>query len=175
MTAGNLLIDSGRLPEMIFRRTDTSDAGDETGAQSAEPVYWEGLQPYSNPFYSEERGLLSGSDPITDYSAAIRAIAGGRRSAASIHMIMNDMDLALPEKVVTGDTVLQDVDALDHVNKTNRHIMPTCDISDVPARFPETELGFSEETARSEASRCLRCGIICYMNDNQRQQLKKTG
>lgn len=174
ITAGNLIIDSGRLPEMIFRRTGTAEA-DQAEVQPGEPVYWEGLQPYSNPFYSEERGILSAGDPITDYSAAIRAIAGGRRSAASVHMIMYDMDLALPEKVVRADTVMQDVDVLENVNGIKRNIMPTCAVSDVPEKCREIEMGFSEEAARTEAHRCLKCGIICYMPDHQRREIKKAG
>ncbi len=174
VAAGNLFIDSGRLPEMIFRRTGTAGTGEEA-ALGIEPVYWEGIQPYNNPFYSEEKGLLSSGEPITDYSAAIRAIAGGRRSAASVHMIMYDMDLALPEKVVNADTEMQDVDALENVNPIKRNIMPACAVSEVSEKCPEIELGFSEEGARTEAFRCLQCGIICYMPDHQRREMKKAG
>ncbi len=174
IAADNLLIDSGRLPEMIFRRTGTAD-GEESGAQPGEPVYWQGLQPYNNPFYSEEKGLLSAGEPVTDYSAAIRAIAGGRRSAASVHMIMYDMGLALPEKVVNAETVMQDVNELENVNPIKRNIMPACAVSEVSEKCPEVELGFSEEGARTEAFRCLKCGIICYMPDHQRRDLKKAG
>ena len=174
ITAGNLIIDSGRLPELIFKRAAASDDAEKT-AQPGGPIDWEGLQPYDNPFYSEEKGLLAAGAPVTDYSAAIRAIAGGRRSAASVHMLMYDMALSLPEKVVTSDTVLQSLDALDNVNSTERNIMPTCPVSEVPRRCPEIELGYSDETAKKEADRCLRCGIICYMPDYQRRELKKTG
>ncbi len=172
ISAGNFIVDSGRLPELIFRRTGIADT-DETPVD--EPIYWEGIQPYKNPFYSEEKGLLAAGDPVTDYSAAIRAIAGGRRSAASVHMIMYDMDLTLPEKVLRSETVLQDVDSLENVNSSKRHIMPTCSVSEVPGRCPEIELGFSAQDASAEASRCLRCGIICYMPEHQRHELKKAG
>jgi len=172
ISAGNLIIDSGRLPEMIFRKIDTATSEEEgsSPAKSDEPVRWEGIQPYKNPAYSEEKGLLSGGDPITDYSAAIRAIAGGRRSAASLHMIMYGLDLKLPENVITLDTVVQRIDHLENVEPKARNIMPVCAPADVTAKCPEIELGYSEEAARSEAARCLKCGVICYMADNRKQQ-----
>lgn len=173
--AGSLVIDTGRLPELIFRKAPGGQEQEEAAPASSGPVRWEGIQPYKNPFYSEETGVLSSGGPITDYSAAIRAIAGGRRSAASVHMLINDLDLALPEKVVTTDTVMQDVDELENVGAIKRNIMPTCAVSEVPGRHPEIELGFDEEAARTEAYRCLKCGIICYTPDHRRRELKKTG
>ncbi len=178
--AGSLVIDTGRLPELIFRKAPGEQGQEEAAAASsagpsAGPVRWEGLQPYKNPFYSEETGLLTSGGPITDYSAAIRAIAGGRRSAASVHMLINNMTLALPEKAVTADTIMQDVDGLENVGAIKRNIMPTCAVSEVPVRHPEIELGFEEEAARTEAFRCLKCGIICYTPDHRRRELKKTG
>jgi len=41
-----------------------------------------------------------------------------------------------------------------------RNLMPTCDPLGSECR--EIEIGFDEETARAEAARCLRCGLICY-------------
>jgi NADPH-dependent glutamate synthase beta subunit-like oxidoreductase len=167
INTSNLFIDAGRLPETIFRRIDIPEqnAGQDAGTvqqDSAAPLRWEGIQPYKNPIYSEEKGLLSRNDPITDYSAAIRAIAGGRRAAASIHKIMYEIDIELPENVVSSDSVLQTVEHLQGVKPSPRHIMPTCDPAQVPGKYPEVELGYCEADARAEADRCLRCGIICY-------------
>lgn len=179
--AGTLVIDTGRLPEMIFRRTATAEAQDAnpeepSGAPAAlpeGPVRWEGIQPYKNPAYSEEKGLLASSDPITDYAAAIRAIAAGRRSAASIHKIMYDLDIALPENVISMDTVVQAVSCLESVEPSARHIMPACPPADVPEKCPEVEIGYSESEARAEADRCLRCGVICYMAKQPTRQPDK--
>lgn len=169
--AGNLIIDSGRLPEMIFRKADGA-ATEETGTgriKTDEPVRWEGIQPYKDPACSEEMGLLSAADPITDYSAAIRAISGGRRAAASVHMIMHGMDLKLPENVITQNSVIQQIDHVENVEPKPRNIMPLCSPSGVTAQYPE-EIGYSEETARAEAGRCLRCGVICYKADSRQRK-----
>ncbi|MCF8027641.1 MAG: RnfABCDGE type electron transport complex subunit B [Desulfobacteraceae bacterium] len=162
-SAQTLVIDAGRLPEMIFRKAPQPEQ-DETAPEPDPnaPLQWEGIQPYKNPIYSEEKGLLAKNDPITDYSAAIRAIAGGRRAASSVHKIMYNMDLGLAEKVISADSILQNVTHIENAEKSARHIMPACDPSEVPGKYPEVELGYSETDARAEADRCLRCGIICY-------------
>ncbi|MBS0013011.1 MAG: FAD-dependent oxidoreductase, partial [Desulfobacterales bacterium] len=162
-TAQTLVIDAGRLPEMIFRKPPRPEQEEAAPAPDPNaPIQWEGIQPYKNPIYSEEKGLLSKNDPITDYSAAIRAIAGGRRAAASVHKIMYNMELALSEDVVSGNSMLQTVMHIDNAKKSARHIMPACNPSEVPGKYPEVELGYSKTDARAEADRCLRCGIICY-------------
>ncbi|MFP4573999.1 MAG: RnfABCDGE type electron transport complex subunit B [Desulfobacterales bacterium] len=162
--AESVFIDAGRIPEMIFRRitAEKEQGGEQAEAQQEGPVRWEGLQPYKNPAYSEERGFLAQGDPVTDYSAAIRAIAAGRRSAASIHKIMYNLDLELPENVIAQDSVIQTVEDLQGVEPSGRNIMPTCAPEDVPHKCPEVELGFSQQQAKAEADRCLRCGVICY-------------
>ncbi|MBS3809645.1 MAG: RnfABCDGE type electron transport complex subunit B [Desulfobacterales bacterium] len=168
--AQKLFIDAGRLPETIFTRTDLPEEEGEMAAPDA-PVRWQGIQPYRNPVYSEEKGLLSRGEPLTDYSAAIRAIAAGRRSAASIHKIMYELDLELPENVISGDSVIQSVGELEWVESSGRHIMPTCNPEDVPQRCPEAELGYSEQQARAEANRCLRCGVICYASKQHPEKM----
>ncbi|MFW6011573.1 MAG: RnfABCDGE type electron transport complex subunit B [Desulfosalsimonas sp.] len=167
IAADSLFIDAGRIPEMIFKRIipeqeENSGREAEQEQEESAPVRWEGIQPYKNPAYSEERGLLARGDPVTDYSAAIRAIAGGRRSAASIHKIMYDIDFDLPENVISEDSVIQTVSLVQGVEPSGRNIMPACEPEDVPHKCPEVEMGFSEQQAKAEADRCLRCGVICY-------------
>ncbi|MFP4159929.1 MAG: RnfABCDGE type electron transport complex subunit B [Desulfobacterales bacterium] len=161
IAAQSLFIDAGRIPELIFRRI-RAEQDEESAAPPDAPVRWEGIQPYKNPAYSEERGLLAQGDPITDYSAAIRAIAAGRRSAASIHKLMYDLDIELPENTISRNSVVQSVTELEGVETSGRNIMPVCSPEEVPRRCPEIELGLSEQQAKDEADRCLRCGLICY-------------
>ncbi len=178
--ADTLIMESGRLPELIFRRV-TAETGEEADAANEKEgpsanisdniVDWTAVPPTKNPEYAPAQGLLAEGDAITDFSAAIRAIAAGRRAAASIHKLMYGHDLDLPEDVVSLDTMLQCVDHLDHIPVIPRQIMPQCDISRIPAQCPEIELGFTEKKARTEAARCLKCGLICYSD----QSSKKAG
>ena len=152
LTVRSLFLGAGRFPEMIFTRRPTAEAG---------PVVWRGVPPYKNPYYKEEEGLFSAGDPLTDFSAAIRAIGAGRRAAASVHRLLFDIPLELDEGVLTPDSRIQDVDSVHNVNPTPRQIMPIAGPREL-AETRELEKGFTESQAIQEAGRCLQCGLICY-------------
>jgi len=170
IAAETLIIESGRLPELIFTTPQPeteADAQAETPvaeAETAGPLQWLGIAPTKNPVDGHRSiGLLSSADAVTDFSAAIRAMAAGRRAAAGIHKQMYGIEMDLPEHVISCDTMLQTVNQLkEEVPSAARQIMPMCRVSDVPAYCREIEKGFTEEMARKEADRCLRCGVICY-------------
>lgn len=167
--ADTLIIDSGRLPELIFHRVLADEAGEKETSSAGAPgktVEWTAVLPRKNPEYAPAVGMLAKGDVITDFSATIRAIAAGRRAAASIHKLMYGIDDDLPENVVTLDTVLQCVDHVDNILQIHRQIMPHCDISRISDQCREIELGFTEEMARVEAARCLKCGLICYADQS---------
>ncbi|RJQ59550.1 MAG: 4Fe-4S dicluster domain-containing protein [Desulfobacteraceae bacterium] len=158
LPAAALILPSGRFPELLFKRP-----GNEADAENRidGPIRWEGLEPYKRPDAYGEMGLLAESDPLSDYSAAIKAIGAGRRGAASIHLAMYNIDSALPDAVIQPSSVLQDVDCVESVDSSRRNIMPLCSPKDLAA-CRELEKGFTEEAARNEAVRCLQCGLICY-------------
>ncbi len=163
--ASTLIIESGRLPELIFFSPKTDDAAETDAPKKqvpADQLQWQAVPAYKNPEYGPSAGLLARGDVITDFSAAIRAIAAGRRAAASIHKIMYDIELFLPDNVITRQTILQNVDHVENIAQTTRQIMPLTDINDICKKTPEVEKGFTEEMAAFEASRCLQCGLICY-------------
>jgi len=169
LDADTLVLAAGRFPEMIFKPIKPEDPEtdeEQTPVHPNEPIRWEGIQPYKDPAYSEEMGLLAKGDTITDFSAAIRAIAAGRRAAASIHKIMYDIDLDLPGNVIARNTVIQRVDILENITASTRQIMPLCRMEDVSETNPEIEKGFNEEMAKTEANRCLQCGLICYADQS---------
>jgi len=151
-----LLLASGRLPELVFTKTQD----DESQPEEGQPLSWQTIEPYKKPAYSMEIGLLAEGDELSDYSAAVRAIGGGRRSAASIHQALYGIDLDLAQNVLTPDKYIQNVDHVENVAHTPRQIMPLCTESECK----ELELGFTEEMARTEAARCLQCGLICYQH-----------
>ncbi len=170
ISAETLILESGRLPELIFTVPQPETEGEtpaetpEAEAETAGPLKWIGIPPTKNPIDGKRSiGLLSSADAVTDFSAAIRAIAAGRRAAAAIHKRMYGIELDLPAHVISCDTMLQTVSRLDEeISPAARQIMPMCRVTDVPAYCREIEKGFTEEMAREEANRCLQCGVICY-------------
>jgi formate dehydrogenase beta subunit len=157
---GTLIIPAGRFPELIFK-PEMKETETESEAEAQKTGRWEARESYKQPAFSDQVGLLAAGDAQTDYSAAIRAIGAGRRSAASIHQVMYDIEPGLPEDVIIQESVLQNVDHVEHVGDSSRNIMPLRGPKEL-AEFKEIEKGFSENVAKDEASRCLQCGLICY-------------
>jgi hypothetical protein len=158
---------TGRFPELVFVRPkpEGADSEEDQGAEVGTPpdlsLRWEGIQPYKQTAFKDERGLFAEGDVLADYSAAIKAIAAGRRAAASIHQVMHGLSPNLAEHVITPQSVLQNVYHVEKVQASQRRIMPICSGEEL-AKCGEIERGFSADMAQQEASRCLQCGLICY-------------
>jgi RnfABCDGE-type electron transport complex B subunit len=171
LAVDTLVLAAGRFPEMIFvpaavaaDEGEADGAGEETLTSSGEDLAWEGYPPYKRPSFSHETGIYSRGDQMTDYAGAIKAIGGGRRAAASIHRSLYGIDLDMPEGVLTPEVYVQNVDRVEAVRPYPRRIMPVADSRELTAGS-ELEKGYDEHTARAEAGRCLRCGLICYRHD----------
>lgn len=99
-------------------------------------------------------GVWAGGDAARGPSTLIHAIADGRRAATAIDRSFG----GAPEPDRTGEMVqLQQFHRLEDIyDRIGRVEVPTA-----PARrripLAQVESGFSEEQARCEASRCLRC------------------
>jgi NADPH-dependent glutamate synthase beta subunit-like oxidoreductase len=54
--------------------------------------------------------------------------------------------------------------------------MPIAD-TDQCSRGSELEMGYSAQSAKKEADRCLQCGLICYLHapESERDQAAATG
>ncbi len=164
--AGSLIFAAGRFPEMVFVKPA---ADPQTTAETPPaPLGWQGLLPYKQPAQRDQTGLFAEGDVLADYSAAIKAIGAGRRAAASIHQVMSGIEPQLSEKVVTPQSVIQNVDHVERVKAFQRQIMPICSGPEL-ARCGEVERGYTEDAARKEAGRCLQCGLICYRTIPRRE------
>lgn len=159
LAAQRLILPAGRFPEMIF--IPTGEAGSAEAGSSPTPPGWEGVLPYKQPWYRDQTGIYAEGDALTDYSAAIRAIGAGRRAAASVHLVMNGASLQLDEKAIGPQSYIQNISCVENIKPFPRQIMPLFSEPD-RTRCGEMELGFTEDTARKEAGRCLQCGLICY-------------
>lgn len=166
LAVDTLVLAAGRFPEMVFVPVETGDpaASEEEATPATTELAWEAYPPYKQPAFSDETGLFSKGDQMTDYSGAIKAIGGGRRAAASIHRSLYGIDLDMPDGVLTPEVYVQNVDHVEAVRPYPRRIMPVADSREL-ATGSELEKGFDEHTARAEAGRCLRCGLVCYRHD----------
>jgi len=167
LPADTLILASGRLPEFIFIKTPEEETEESVQGADGE-LRWQALEAYKAPANKSAVGIFAPGDANTDFSAAIRAIGAGRRSAASIHQAMYGIPITLPDTAVTPQSDIQNVDSVDRVPAVSREIMPLASPAELAAGR-ELEKGFSEASAHSEAQRCLQCGLICYLHDGNRQ------
>ena len=166
LTVNTLLLSAGRFPELIFTKVQPEvEEGEENATEAPEedtgPVQWVAVEKAKKPDNKDEVGLLAKGDDLTDYTAAIKAIAGGRRAAAAIHAVLYGNPIENPANVVTPQTWVQNVDRVHHVGVSARQIMPLGGPKEMAAG-EDIEKGFSKEMAQKEADRCLQCGLICY-------------
>lgn len=172
--AQNLIIATGRFPELVFVKIEPPvDEAEEPDKPSDHPLRWEAFAPYKQPAFKDEVGLFADGDVLADYSAAIKAIGAGRRAAASLQQIIYGIEPSLTEQVITPHSVIQDVDHVAEVAASQRRIMPICSGKEL-AVCGEIERGFSDEMAQAEASRCLQCGLICYEHSAPPAQEEET-
>ena len=166
MDTRHLIFASGRMPELVFIRAPEDEAINKEEGTKIEGIEWEALPPYKQPAYHQQIGLMAEGDVLTDFSAAIKAIAAGRRAAASIHRSIYGIGLELPENVVTPETPLQNVYSVSLVPTHPRQIMPLTDSKDINKGM-ELEMGFDAARAEAESRRCLQCGLVCYLRERQ--------
>ena len=100
-------------------------------------------------------GVFAGGDCVTGPATVIRAIAAGKVAAANIdeylgfhHEIATDVEMPTPR--------FYDLHACGRVNTTER------DAGERKNDFICIECGMTEEEARQESSRCLRCDHFGY-------------
>ncbi len=102
-------------------------------------------------------GVFAGGDVVSGPVDVIHAVAAGKEAAESIHRYLSGLDMK--EGRPPARERVKDVNKKG-IEKQQRQSMP-----ELPAEerkgFSEVELGFSEEAALAEASRCLNCGVCC--------------
>ncbi|MBF0228408.1 MAG: RnfABCDGE type electron transport complex subunit B [Desulfamplus sp.] len=181
-----VILASGRFPELVFMKKTTASietSEDDNNAEETitsnnisstvnqKTLYWEGFEIYKTPSNNNELGFLSPEDELSGYSAAVAAINGGRRAAATIHKLMYGLPLSDVNKPVTKRSILQGVACVENVQIMPRNIMPLYDKTEHDSestayngvrRGKEIFSGYTPEMAKNEAERCLKCGLLCY-------------
>ncbi len=140
----------GQAPDLSFLPPDSA----------LERTRWETLVTDSNTLATNVPGIFAGGDFVTGPDMVVEAIAAGRRGAIAIDKYLRK-DASRVEiydrkaKVMEGRPP-----ELDETWETNpRTKVTTLPLPERRASFAEIELGFSEDIARREAKRCLRCDL----------------
>jgi ferredoxin len=114
-------------------------------------------------------GVYAGGDVSFGPRNAIDAVANGKKAAQSIHRFLSQKDEQAPEVHFHA----KEVDIVVHdtrqylrkwgYEKEDRVQIPTLPI-DRRIGVSQVELGYTEEQARCEASRCLHCWVNTIFN-----------
>ena len=110
--------------------------------------------------------IFTGGDSATGPALVVDAIGGGRRAARSIDLFLKTgtvepvkdslQEKKIPESIFTK---------VPGIKKTARAKMPEIPVSQRLDSMIEVDLVLPEDTALTEAERCLNCCRICYNPD----------
>ncbi|MCK5577089.1 MAG: FAD-dependent oxidoreductase, partial [Dehalococcoidales bacterium] len=149
--ADTIIAAVGQAPDLSFLPADSA----------LERTRWETLVVDSNRLATNIPGVFAGGDFVFGPGMVIEAIAAGRRGTMAIdkylkgdtsRVDMYDLKPSVIEEVISGEEE-------ETWEPQFRPEMPFLPAEERKHSFKETELGFSEEKARQEAKRCLRCDL----------------
>ncbi len=119
-----------------------------------------GLEADPNTLQTSLEWVFAGGDAHHGPKSVVEAVASGKKAAESIHRFLNGMDLT------EGREKEWTYEKPDIINEPHRDRIPVrcLDPKARECNFLEVSFGYSEEEARNEAERCLKCGICseCY-------------
>jgi heterodisulfide reductase subunit A len=116
--------------------------------------------------------IFAGGDVVMGPSTVIASMGAGRRAAESIDKVLNGQRLEDYTTHMVKPSIRRGEDFRPHAYAPMYKDTPKVDRTEMPKRdeemrkhmFAEVELGYSEEEAVREASRCMSCGVCveCY-------------
>ncbi len=106
-------------------------------------------------------GIFAGGDGVRGPASVIEAVADGHEAALSIDRFLRGENLATarPEPKPEPARLEESARARSGIGKEARRPEPVLAVEKRQDNFAEINLGFDEETAVSEARRCLDCGV----------------
>ena len=106
------------------------------------------------------KDIFAGGDAVTGPATVVQAIAAGKKAAIEIdHFLFNRSGPAPMVRFQKRRKVpFQNIPATEKINN-HRHPVPMLAISKRIKTFEPVELSYSEDEARKEAQRCLRCDV----------------
>ena len=147
-------IDIDLLIPAVSQSPDISFLPEEIGLEISK---WDRLSVNPETFETNVHGIFAGGDFITGPRDVIRVIADGRKAALSIHTYLSGEEF---EKKPAHFTAVSEVKIDPDLEKIPRQKIDTIPIKERKSVDKEVELGFSNEVAVKEATRCLQCHIF---------------
>ena len=150
-SADTVIAAVGQAPDLSFLPPDSA----------LERTRWERLAVDENRLITNVPGVFAGGDFVFGPGMVIEAIASGRRGAIAIdkylkgdtsRVEMYDLKPGVIEEEIRGE-------GEESWESQFRPEIPQLPLEESKGSFKEIELGFTEDKARQEAKRCLRCDL----------------
>jgi NADH-quinone oxidoreductase subunit F len=120
---------------------------------------------------TSREGVFACGDAVTLPTDVTRAMAEARNVAELIHKHLRGEKLRREFKLIEPSIRVEPVKSDEEMTETSRPRMPRIPPDQRKDNFNEVELGYSEEAARREARRCLRCDWeVQKMRERARKQ-----
>jgi len=124
---------------------------------------WGDIEINGKTFQTSENNIFAGGDCVTGPATVIQAVGSGRRAAEAMNTLI--LKGYVKEENIDYSCSrgsLEDLPKLEfeEIPKFNRAKMAEIPTENRTDNFDEVELGYSEQIARDEARRCLKCGCI---------------
>jgi len=158
--ADTLILPAGRLPEFVLARS-----AEEAELEEGE-IPWETLETFRT-FPGEKEGICTSPEPgrISDSSAVVKSLLSGRRLTRAIHRHLTGGAIPPVQNLVCEADTILDVSEIHDVATSERERPDILDVTGDSKHawiFPSEYPGLDETSAKREAERCLKCGLICY-------------
>ena len=130
-----------------------------SGTEGIELTRWGTIDADPITFHTGRPGVFAGGDVYTGPSIAVEAVGAGQEAAISIARYLEGEELFEDRQKRPTGTNWQKIP--EKTVKVERARMPELPVAERISNYKEIELGFSEEQAMQEASRCVDCGGCC--------------
>ncbi|MCU0915584.1 MAG: FAD-dependent oxidoreductase [Planctomycetes bacterium] len=105
-------------------------------------------------------GVFAGGDLVTGPNTVIDAIAAGKKAVQVIDRYLRGEPLAVAARAKLPTALLEPaVVSEEELSSATRAVAPVLPVKGRKKNFNEVERSLSEEQARAEARRCLRCDL----------------
>ncbi|MCL2787418.1 MAG: NAD(P)-binding protein [Micrococcales bacterium] len=127
---------------------------------------------------TSEDGIFAGGDCVTGPATVIQAVGAGKRAADAIGEFVTTGKVTPSRETYNcsrgslEDLPRHEFEAIPHFN---RGAMPMISVDKRAGNFDEVATGLSEEQARADASRCLRCGCLARFDCELRHESTEHG
>jgi NADH-quinone oxidoreductase subunit F len=152
-SADTVIAAVGQAPDLSFLPPDSA----------LERTRWERLAVDENRLATNVPGIFAGGDFVSGPGMVIEAIAAGRRGATAIDKYFRGdtsrVEMYDLKPSVIEEEVGEKEEGEESWEPQCRPETPHLPLQERKGSFKEIELAFSEEKARQEAKRCLRCDL----------------